>query len=54
VGDGWAEYFSKTAVRLAMATHAGSIEYFKGLALENFIAEAEEIVEILNRRNGDG
>lgn len=52
VGDGWAECFAKTAIRLAIATHT-DIRYFKNLALDELMRDARYISEVLGEREGE-
>lgn len=52
VGDDWAENFSKTAIRLSLATH-DSIGYFKSLALHELIRTAQHITDVLHEGEED-
>lgn len=49
VGNDWAEYFSKVAVRLSLATH-NSIEYFKKLTLTDLMRTARQIADVLHEK----
>ncbi len=52
VGNDWAEFFGRISIRMAMAT-GSEIGYFKNLALENLMRDAEYIADVLSKREED-
>lgn len=52
VGNEWAEYFSKVAIRLSLATR-DSIEYFKNLTLTGLMETARQIAEVFHEGEED-
>lgn len=52
VDSGWAEYFSRAAIRLSLRTHNG-IDYFKNLPLVDLMRTARQITDVLRERESE-